>query len=102
VGRRDLNKFVDRFKRVLSPQTLNELGRAVRLCRRERIITPYRLALSCLASCATTRVETLADVQRTFNALFGTAVAYKPFHNQLAKCQFGPFMRELVELMLEH
>ena len=102
MGRRDLSKFVARFKRVLSPETVNEVGRAVRLCRRERIITPYRLGLSCLASLATTRVETLADIQRTFNALFGTTVAYKPFHNQLAKCQFGTFMRELVELMLEH
>jgi hypothetical protein len=48
------------------------------------------------------RVETLADIQRTFNALFGTGEAYKPFHNQLAKCQFGGFMREIVESMLEH
>lgn len=102
MGRVDLIKFVGRFKRVLSPETLNGLGRAVRLCRRERVITPYRLALSCLASCATMRVETLADIQRTFNALFGTTVAYKPFHNQLAKSQFGESMRELVGSMLEH
>lgn len=102
MGRADLSKFVGRFKRVLSPQVVNDLGRTVRLCRRERVITPYRLALSCLASCATMRMETLADVQRTFNALFGTGVAYKPFHNQLAKCQFGEFMRELVASMLEH
>lgn len=102
MGRLDLSKIVGQFKRVLSPETLNGLGRAVRLCHRERLITPYRLALSCLASCATMRVETLADIQRTFNALFGSSVAYKPFHNQLAKCQFGGFMRELVGLMLEH
>ena len=102
MGQRNLNKFVKQFKRVLSRETLNGLGRTMRLCRRERMITPYRLALSCLASCATMRVETLADIQRTFNALFGTGVAYKPFHNQLAKCQFGGFMREVVESMLEH
>jgi hypothetical protein len=102
MGHTNLNKFVRRFKRVLSPDALNNLGRTVRLCHRERVITPYRLALSCLASCATMRVETFADIQRTFNALFHTSVAYKPFHNQLAKCQFGEFMRELVESMLEH
>jgi len=37
--------------------------------------------LSLPAGCATMRVETLVDFQRTFNALFGTTVAYKPFHN---------------------
>ena len=46
--------------------------------------------------------DLVADIQRTFNALFATTVAYKPFHNQLAKYQFGRFMRELVELMLEN
>ena len=102
MGPENLSNFVSRFKRVLSPETVNGVGRVVRLCRRERVITPYRLALSLLASCATMRVETLADIQRTFNAMFATTVAYKPFHNQLAKCQFGDFMRELVALMLEH
>ncbi len=69
MGQGNLNKFVSRFKRVLSPKTVNGLGRAVRFCRRERVITPYRLALSLLASCATMRVETLADIQHTFNAM---------------------------------
>ena len=57
--------------------------------------------MSLLGSCATTRVETLADIQRHFNALFGTTVAYKPFHNQLAKRQFADFMRELVAMLIE-
>ena len=56
--------------------------------------------MSLLVSCATMRVETLADIQRCFNALFGTTVAYKPFHNQLAKWRFGDFMRELVSVVL--
>ena len=77
------------------------MGRLTRFCQRERVITPYRLAVSVLASCATTRVETLADIQRHFNALFGTTVAYKPFHNQLAKRQFADFMRELVSGIIE-
>jgi len=102
MGQWNLSKFVGQFKRVLSPETVNALGRGVRFCRRERVITPYRLVLRLLAGCATMRVETLADFQRTFNALFGTTVAYKPFHNQLAKCRFGDFMREVVASMLEH
>lgn len=101
MGQDHLSTVVARFKRVLSADRVNELGREVRFCHRERLITPYRLALSLLSSCATMRVETLADIQRGFNALFDTTVAYKPFHNQLAKWRFGDFMRELVGRMLE-
>ena len=102
MGRNDLSTWVRRFKQVLRSETVNALGRDVRFCRRERVITPFRLAMSLLSACATMRVESLADVQRCFNALFGPAVAYKPFHNQLAKWRFGDFMRELVGMMLEH
>ena len=102
MGHKDLSSWVRRFKRVLRKDTVNALGRDVRFSQRERVITPYRLAMSLLSACATMRVESLADVQRCFNALFGVAVAYKPFHNQLAKWRFGDFMRALVEMMLEH
>ena len=101
MGPGDLSHFVEQFKGVLSEQRINSLGRLTRFCQRERVITPYRLAMSALGSCATTRVETLADMQRHFNALFGTTVAYKPFHNQLAKRQFAVFMRELVSALIE-
>ena len=47
------------------------------------------------------RVETLADIQRQFNALFATKVAYKPFHNQLAKRTFPDFMREVLSRILQ-
>lgn len=101
MGQRDLTTLAARFKRMLCPKRINALGREVRFCQRERVITPHRLALSLLSACATMRVETLADIQRCFNALFGTAVAYKPFHNQLAKWRFGEFMRELAGTVLE-
>ena len=101
MGRENLSSFADQFKRVLSEQSVNSLGRLTRLSQRERVITPYRLAVSVLASFATTRVQTLADIQRHFNALFDTTVAYKPFHNQLAKRQFADFMRELVAMIIE-
>ena len=86
---------------MLSPTRLNDLGRRVGFCYRERLITPYRLVLSLLASHATGPVETLADIQRQFNALFGTTVAYKPFHNQLAKRSFKDFMREVLDVILQ-
>ncbi len=37
---------VNRFKRTFGEETLNELGKLSRFCRRERTVTPHRLALS--------------------------------------------------------
>ena len=101
MGRRTVAQFARQIKRVLSPTRLNDLGRQVGFCHRERLVTPYRLVLGLLASHATGRVETLADIQRQFNALFGTTVSYKPFHNQLAKRSFKDFMRAVLEVVLQ-
>ena len=100
MGREQLNKFAGQIKQVMTATVVNERGRSARFCCRERVITPYRLALSLVASCATMRVESLADIPRSFNALFGTSVAYKPFHNQLAKWHFRDFMRAVVSMIL--
>ena len=101
MGRRTVAQFAHQIKRVLSPTALNDLGRRVGFCHRERLITPYRLVLGLLAGHATGTVETLADMQRQFNALFGTTVAYKPFHNQLAKRSFKDFMRAVLDVVLQ-
>ena len=69
MGRRTVTQFANQIKRLLSPTVHNDLGRRVGFCHRERLITPYRLGL--LASHATGTVETLADIQRQFNALLG-------------------------------
>ncbi len=91
MGRRTVAQFAHQIKRVLSPTMLNDLGRRVGFCHRERLMTPYRLVLGLLAGHATGTVETLADMQRQFNALFGTTVACKPFHDPLAKRSFKDF-----------
>jgi hypothetical protein len=91
MQRDELRTLAARFNRVMSETELNELGREVRFCRPERLPTPSRLALSLVGSFALRQVETIADLQRAFNALFETEVAYKPFHNQLAKSQFAEF-----------
>ncbi len=51
-----LATLVVRFKRLLSEGAIHEIGREVRFCKRERIPTPYRLAMSLLVSFATMRV----------------------------------------------
>ena len=95
------NMVVERFKSVFSEQELNRLGKAVRYCQRERVVTPFRLVMAMLSSLSSGKVETLADLQRGFNALFGERLAYKPFHNQLSKRGFAEFMRACVERLME-
>jgi hypothetical protein len=95
-----ISKLVKQFMRSFNKATLNELGKLTRFCHRERVITPHRLALSLVEAFAGGQSRTIADIQRTFNALCGQTVQYKPFHNQLAKRQFPDFMRLLLTRLM--
>ena len=87
--------MVERFRGALDEAELTSLGRTTRFTKRLREVTPHRLALALLASFAIQRLETIADILRTFNALTGKEVAYKPFHNQLSKPAFPRFTAAL-------
>ena len=39
MGPGNLSNFVEQFKRVLSEQSINSLGRLTLFCQRERVIT---------------------------------------------------------------
>ncbi len=97
---RQINMVSRQLKRTLGKDALNELGRATRFCRRERAISPFRLAVSLIESFSGHSANCIADIQRTFNALCATKVRYKPFHNQLAKKQFPFFMQALLSELL--
>jgi len=88
-----LSMVADKFQWVFSEVLLNACGKDVKFYRRMRVITPFRLGLALTATCASHRVETLADFYRGFNALFDTTMTYKAFSNQLAKPHFADFMR---------
>ena len=88
-----VNTFAAKFKKAFSEAVLNELGKATRYCHRVRQLTPYRMVMTLMALLAGTRVESLADLQRGFNALFGFTMDYKPFYDQLAKREFATFIR---------
>ncbi|MCA1607520.1 MAG: IS4 family transposase, partial [Acidobacteria bacterium] len=94
---KNVSTVTRRFKQTFCEGVLNALGKTVRFCHRVREITPYRLALGLMEVFAATRVETIADAHRAFNALCDARVQYKPFHNQLAKSTFPLFMRSLCE-----
>jgi hypothetical protein len=102
MEKRQANKLAKRLKRVFSEQGLNGLGKRVGFCKRERNITPYRLCLGLVEVMGMSKVTTIADLHRSFNALCECDVHYKPFHNQLAKQQFPEFMRKVCEQFMEH
>jgi hypothetical protein len=93
MDHRQLSMVVDKFQWVFSESLLNACGKDTKFCRRQRIITPFRLGLALTVTCASQRVDTLADFHRGFNAVFDTTITYKAFYNQLAKPHFADFMR---------
>ncbi len=95
-----LSMVADKFQWVFSEVLLNACGKDVKLCRRQRIITPFRLGLALTATCASQRVETITDFHCGFNALFGTTVTYKAFYNQVAKPHFADFSRLMTERLI--
>jgi hypothetical protein len=95
-----LSMVVDKFQWVFSEALLNACGKDVKFCRRQRGITPFRLGLALTATCASQRVETIADFHCGFNALFGTTVIYKAFSNQVAKPHFADVARTMTERLI--
>ena len=95
-----LSMVADKFQWVFSEALLNACGKEVKFCRRQRVITPFRLGLALTATCASQRVETIADFHCGFNALFGTTITYKAFYNQVAKPHFADFARTMTERLI--
>src|SRR5215218_101796 len=95
-----LSMVVDKFQWVFSEALLNACGTDVKFCRRRRIITPFRLGLALTATCASQRVETLAEFHRGFNALFDSTITYKAFYNQLAQPHFATCMGTMASRLI--
>src|SRR4029450_9934610 len=95
-----LSMVADKFQWVFSEPLLNACGNDVKFCRRQRVITPFRLGLALTAICASQRVETIADFHCGFNALFATTVTYKAFYNQVAKLHFADFARTMAQRLI--
>ncbi len=95
-----LSMIADKFQWVFSESLLNACGTDVKFCRRMRTITPFRLGLALTATCASQRVETLADFSRGFNALFHTPITYKAFYNPIAKPHCAAFIRTMTERLV--
>ena len=95
-----LSMVVDKCQWVFSAALLNACGTDVKFCRRQRVITPFRLGLALTATGASQRVETSADFHCGFNALCGTTVTYKAFSHQVATPHFADFARTMTERLV--
>jgi len=93
MDRRQLTIMANKFQSVFDPSTLNDQGDQLEFCQRQRLITPFRFGLSVVASMASQQVQSIADLQRDFNALWDLEVSYKAFYNQLAKPSCSEFLR---------
>src|SRR5712664_3383167 len=95
-----LRMVADKFQWVFSEALLNACGKNVKFCRRQRLITPFRLGLALTATCASQRVETIADLHCGFKALFGTTITYKAFYKQVAKPHCADFSRPMTARLM--
>ena len=82
MDRRQLTIMANKFQSVFDPSTLNDQGDQLEFCQRQRLITPCRFGLSVVASMASQQVQSIADLQRDFNALWDLEVSYKAFYNR--------------------
>ncbi len=96
----EASKLLRGFKQAFSDQTITAIGRRTGFLKRARKMTPMKMMMSLMSCFAGGQSTTLADVQRSYNALSAKPMAYKPFHNQLSKAAFAPFMRELASHVL--
>ena len=90
-----LSMVADKFQGVFSEALLNACGKETRVCRRERIMTPFRLGLAVVATSASHPVDTLADCHRGFCALLDVTISYKALYDQLAKPRCADCMRAM-------
>src|SRR5262249_1839733 len=83
-----LTRITSALAQALSVDEVNQIGRDTGQSERLRTVTPHRLLLAIIASLASAKVESIADLLREFNHQNGVTVAYKAFYNRLARPSF--------------
>ena len=88
MNRSHVSRFAVALRATLGFKNLIARGRESRHCRRLRDVTPQRLVCGLVEALGALRVETIADILRTFNAQTGLRTQYKAFYNRLAQPEF--------------
>jgi Transposase DDE domain len=99
---RQVTTMANKFQAVLDEEVLNERGEALGLLKRKRLVTPFRMGLSVIASMATQHVQTIADLHRQFNELWGLDTDYNAFYKQLDKSPTPEFFLDTLSHIMNH
>jgi len=97
----EVDEFAKRLQEVLGEKRVNDVARRCGRLRHTRKVTPLLLVAAVLSTLGSGPVKWLADILRTLRKLAGIALAYKPFHKQLAKRQTPELFRLLLEASLQ-
>jgi hypothetical protein len=97
----ELTRVASALARALSIDDVNQIGLDSGQSERLRTVTPHRLFLTTIASFASAKTESIADLLREFNHQNDATVAYKAFYNRLARPGFAAFMRQMFARLVE-
>ena len=95
MNRSHLTRYAAAMKSTLGYGHLVRRGRETGHCRRLRDVTPQRLVCALVEALGALKVQTIADILRTFNAQNGLSTQYKAFYNRLAQPAFPVFVRQV-------
>lgn len=93
----DVESIAKTLKEIMGEQEVEYVARRTGFLRRKRTLLPYGLILALLSVLGVGKADWIADILRAYNALTGSSLKYKPFHNQLKKWQFPEYMRQVLE-----
>ena len=69
MKRGEANQLLAGFKRAFAQERITALGRSTGFMKRERKMTPMKMVMSLMSCFAGGQSTTLADIQRSYNAL---------------------------------
>ncbi len=84
----DARSIAKTLKTFMGEDEMEDVARSTGFLRRKRVLVPYALVLALMSTLGVGKANWIADILRTYNALTGSSLQYKPFHNQLKKWQF--------------
>ena len=96
----NVQSIANTVKKFMDEEELEKMARECGFLRRKRVLIPCALVLALLSTLGIGKAVWIADIQRAYNALTGSTMKYKPFHNQLKKWQFPEWMRQILETAL--
>lgn len=101
MGKTSYSKVQGALLSLFDRSSIDATAKRTGFLKRRRKILPFELILSAVAAFGRGRSSTFAQFWREYSRMTGSDVAYKPFHNQLAKPEFETFVEALAYRAME-